>query len=82
MQHLSTNRRTNALSPDWQRVVKGVLKVTGMTPAQLADRLGVTRQAIYRWTNGETAPRKTQQTALMLLILDTLLDVLPRARVD
>ena len=48
-------------------------KINGLTQEELAEKIGVSRQAIAKWEAGETSP-DLEQARLLAQTLDTSLD--------
>lgn len=61
------------------KLLKGILKTSGWTQEQLADKLGVSFVSLNAWVNGRTKPRKSMQERIEQLYLaqDVTKDVDP-----
>lgn len=68
-------------TPLFSKVLKSLRAERGMTQAQLADRLFVTRSAINRWESGSRLPDNVM-IAQLAKALDADIDILLNATVD
>ena len=61
------------------KLLKGILKTSGWTQEQLAEKLGVSFVSLNAWVNGRTKPRKSMQERIEQLYLaqDVTKDVDP-----
>lgn len=58
-----------------KEVLRAVREKKGLTQAELAERLFVTRQAVSRWENGETVPN-TETLKLISVAFDVSINTL------
>lgn len=55
----------------YKRDIKTLIDHTGMTQAQLADKLGVTALTVGRWYRGEVPPKEQVRYAIEEIVLDS-----------
>lgn len=72
---LSINNRENIHTMETKDVLQKLRESKGMTQAELAEKLFVTRQAVSRWENGETIP-STDTLKLLSKIFDVSINTL------
>ena len=51
------------------RLLKGIMKTSGWTQEQVAEKLGVSFQTMNAWVNGKSRPRKTMRDKIRKLYL-------------
>ena len=51
------------------RLLKGIMKTSGWTQEQVAEKLGVSFQTMNAWVNGKSRPRKTMMGRIRALYL-------------
>lgn len=51
------------------RLLKGIMKTSGWTQEQVAEKLGVSFQTMNAWVNGKARPRKTMMGRIRALYL-------------
>lgn len=54
----------------WGQKIEGYRMITGTPRSELADRLGVDEDTIFRWETGRSVPSKTNQSELKSLFYD------------
>lgn len=69
-------------APTWPELLRVKREQHGLTQAELARKVGVTRQAVGLWESGEFRPRPVGKLAEALDITDAELGALARSAVD
>ena len=65
---------------DTGKNLKELIKIAGLTVQEVATRLYVTEQAVYRWCNGKTLPSIDNLVELSKLIDVKIEDILVEER--
>lgn len=58
---------------DFGKNLNSLRKLKGWTQTELADKLGVTNQAISKWENGDNNSLKFSSSIILLCIIDYLI---------